>query len=298
MLDGLQFADLLAGLEIQLLAGSDFVARGNHHDVALLAHVQVLLLEDDIDHLIGRHVLQDEGRRARHGVADHRIQAKFLSHQFQEGTDVAVLVVDTDAWSLVTGLRSLHQLVRVLDNALDLDDELIVALIGVVLPQAMRHDGHPYIVAERPGFDGSHGRAKIGYIKLASQILRNAGLQKVDNQALALLTDVYAGAGVVQVDDDSRLAILAATERDILQGVALANGSLRRELRDALGQRTNRRDGGKQNIKRFTVQARRIGHAPRQIQDDACATANLDNVGALQVAFLEGHAGLAQTIRG
>ena len=38
-------------------------------------------------------------------------------------------------------------------------------------------------------------------------------------------------------------------------------------------------------------------NAPRQIEDDACAAANLDDVGTLQVAFLEGHASLAQTIR-
>ncbi len=247
-LDRLKLTDLLAGLEIQLFPGRDFITRGNHHDVALLAHVQTLLLEDDVDHLISGHVLQDKGGGAGHGIADDRIQSKLFRHQAQQGPDLAVLIVDADAWPLVACLRSLHQLVRVLNDALDFDHELIVALIGVVLPQAMRGYRHPDVVTERPGFHRGDRRAKIGHVKLAAKILRDAGLDEVDDQTLALLTNIDAGARIGQVDDDARLTVLAPPERDILQRVTLANGSLFGESRDPLRQGTDGWNGGKQDV--------------------------------------------------
>ena len=83
---------------------------------------------------------------------------------------------------------------------------------------------------------------------LAAKIFRDAGLDEIDDQTLALLADVDAGTGIGQVDDDARLTVLAPPECDILQRVTLANGSLFGESRDSLRQRTDGWNGGKQDV--------------------------------------------------
>ena len=225
-LDRLKFAELLPRLEVQFLARCDFVARGNHHDVALLAHIQTLLLEDDIDDLVGRHILQDQCGCSGHRFADHGIQTQFFGHQTEQRTHVAILVIDTDPRSLITRFGTLHQLVRVLDDTLYLDHELVFALVSVVFPQPLRGNGHPYILTECLGFDRVNRCPEIRYIQFTAEIIGNRRFDEIDHQILALLANVNTSTGIAQIDNNARLTVLATPEGHILHGMAFANRRL------------------------------------------------------------------------
>jgi hypothetical protein len=137
-LQGLEVADLRLRFELELLLGRDFLARRNQNDVAILAHVETLLLHDDVERLIPGHVLEDQGDRTADRIADDHVHAGELADHLQQAADIDVLEVQRQLLALIAAARALHELVRILDDRLDFDDELGVALIGVVLPEPAR----------------------------------------------------------------------------------------------------------------------------------------------------------------
>ena len=53
----LQIGDLIARLELKLFLGGNLVTRRDQHHVAVLAHVQALALQNDVERLVPRDVL-------------------------------------------------------------------------------------------------------------------------------------------------------------------------------------------------------------------------------------------------
>jgi hypothetical protein len=72
--------------------------------------------------------------------------------------DLDVLEVERELLAGVAG--ALHQLVRVDLLRADLEHELVVALVGAVLPGAARLDQHPHPIARLRGGDRLHRRAE------------------------------------------------------------------------------------------------------------------------------------------
>ena len=86
------------------------------------------------------------------------------------------------------------QLVRILEDRLDLEDEPVVGLVGRVLPQALRLDRPS--ACSRPAVNVSTvtiGVPKSCDVEPALEVARQRRLDEVDDQRLALLADVDAG---------------------------------------------------------------------------------------------------------
>ena len=192
----LQVTDLRLRLEVELFLRGDFLTRCNQDHIAILAHVQPALLHDDVQRLIPRHVLQNQGNRPLHRVTDHHVHSGELADYLQQTTDVDVLEIERQLLALVAAARSLYQLVRIFDDLLDLDNELIVGLVGIVLPQPTRGNRHARVGALLNGVDCGHRRGKIGDIEAFAQGIRHIHFDKIDNQILPLLADVDTGVGI------------------------------------------------------------------------------------------------------
>ena len=93
-----------------------------------------------------------------YGVARDDIQSREVGDHLQHRAHIDVLEVERKLLTLVTASRTLRELVRVFLDRLDLDDELVVRLIGRVLPQALRLDHHPRVAALRERIHRDDGR--------------------------------------------------------------------------------------------------------------------------------------------
>ncbi len=270
----LDVGDLRARLELELLLGGNLLARGNHDHVAVLAHVQALGVQDDRKRLVPGNVLQAQREAALHGIAGDDVQVREVGDDLQQRTHVDVLEVQRKPLALVAWLRAGDQPVRILAHRLDLDDELRVALVGVVLPLTLRLDHQPRVVALLEGAHGAHRRTEVADVQAPAQIVGQFRADEIDDDRLPLLADVDAHARVGQIDDDTTFAFLAAPEVDVAQrvlalAVSLGEAVRRRGLRGrrSRGSRLERDD------ERVAVDRRLVAHRPLQVQHDPRAIA-------------------------
>ena len=89
----LDVGDLLARLEVELLLGRELLARRDQDDVAVLAHVEAARLQDDVERLVPRHVLQPQRQVAADRVAGDDVQVGEVGDDLQQRPDVDVLEV-------------------------------------------------------------------------------------------------------------------------------------------------------------------------------------------------------------
>ena len=255
------------------------------------------MLEDDVDHLIRRHILQHQGGRPRHRFADHCVQAKFLRHQTQQGAHITILVIDADTRSLVADLGPLHQLVRILDDLFDFDDELVICLIGIVFPGALGRNRQAGVLPHRLRFHRQHRGGEIGHVELAPQVFRQGGLDEIDHQIRTLLTDVDCSARIAQIHHNTPFAILATAEHQITHrmpgtqrvGFLEALAALGSHIIDAF----NRRQG---DIQRVAIDPGVVVHRAYQVEHHPGLVADLDHVQAAQITFIHLLRVLAQSV--
>ena len=157
----LEVADLGLRLELLLLLQGELLARRDQHDVAVLAHVEALGLHDDVERLVPGDVLEPQREAALDGVAGDDVEPGEVGDHLQHRPHLDVLEVERQLLALVALARALRQLVRVLQDRLDLDDEPVVGLVRRVLPQALGLDDHPRVAALVDGLDGDHRRAEV-----------------------------------------------------------------------------------------------------------------------------------------
>ncbi len=211
----LERRDLLLGLELDLLLGVELVLGRDQDHVARLAQAEALRLQDDVERLVPGHVLQAQRHVAGDGVAGDDVEVGEVGDDLQQRADLDVLEVERE---LLAGVaRALHQLVRIDLLRPHFEHELVVALVGAVLPGAARLDDHAHAVARLRRRDALHRRAEVGDVEAAAQRVGQARAQELDDQALALLADVDADLVVRQLDDDAAGAVGAAPEVDVAQ---------------------------------------------------------------------------------
>ena len=162
--------------------------------------------------------------RAGDRVRGHDVEVGEVGDHLQQRAHLDVLEVQRQ---LLAGVaRALRQLGRV-DLALaHFHHELVVALVGAVLPGALGLDHHAHAVARLEGRDGLDGRAEVGHVQAAAQAFGQGRLQEFDHQVLALLADVDAHLVVGQVDDHAAGAVGAAAEIEVAQGLGVAVAAL------------------------------------------------------------------------
>ena len=89
-----QFIALCSSLHLHLFACSEFFGRSDPDHVAILAHVEALLLHDDIQRLIPGHVLENQGDLATNGVADDHVHASEFADHLQQTADLDILEIE------------------------------------------------------------------------------------------------------------------------------------------------------------------------------------------------------------
>ncbi len=303
-LQRLEVDDLRLGLELQLLARGEFVTRGDPDDVAVLAHVQALGLQDDVERLVPGHVLQAQGQVALHRVGRDDIEVGEVGDDLQHRAHIHILEVQRELVALVVAAPA-AELGRVLGDAPHLEHEAVVALVGVVLPQPVRGHGQAYAVAHLLGRHRGDRGGEVGDVGAAAQVVGQRGLQEVDDQVAALLADVDAGLRIRQVDHHAPLAAGAAAEVDVAHREA-ARGRRIRTRRGEVGRsfahhralhraRSGRRE---RDDEVATLHARLVGAHAGEVEHEPGAVAGLDDVGAAQVALVDGLHVAPEGVRG
>src|SRR3569832_341443 len=163
----LELEDLLLRFELFLFSRSDIRARGHQHHVAHLAHAEVLGLEDEVEGLVPRHVLEAQADRALDRVAHHDVEAGEIGNEQQRRAHLDVLEVEREFFTRVAEFLLFALLLRGLGDGLDLDRELAVGLIGKVLVIAGGGDRHAHVMAQREGVDGSDRGGEIRHVEAA-----------------------------------------------------------------------------------------------------------------------------------
>ncbi len=285
--------------ELLLFLQRELLPRRDQHDIAVLAHVEAFRLHDDVERLVPRNVLQAQREAAAHRVARDDVEPGEVGDHLQHRPHLDVLEVERQLVALVALARALHELVRILDDRLHFQDEPVVGLIRRVLPQALGLDDHPRVRALGERVDRDDGCAEILHVEPALEILRQRGLDEVDDERLALLPDVDPGGGIGEVDDDPALAVRAAAEIDVAQRVLRVAGA-------RLGESLHRLLLGVELIA-LVDESHQHGVAldlcferlrPVEIEDDTRPVAGLDHVDAAQRDVLDQPLGRAETIAG
>ena len=179
-----------------------------------------------------------------------------------------------------------------------LEHELVVALVGAVLPGAARLDHHAHAVARLRRRDALHRRAEVGDVEAAAQRVGQARAQEFDHQALALLADVDADLVVRQLDDDATGAVAAAAKVDLAQRQRRAVQALgeARGLRARAGKRRRRivleRDDQHLALDRRVVAGRNL-----EVEDETRPVARLGDADRAQVALVDVDRRLAERVR-
>ena len=81
------------GLQVQLFFGRNLVFGSDPQHIAGLTHAQALGLQNDVERLIPRHILQTQGHRAGHRVRGHDVEVGEVGNHLQQGTHFNVLEV-------------------------------------------------------------------------------------------------------------------------------------------------------------------------------------------------------------
>ena len=174
----LELADLGLGLEVELLAGGSS-SRGDPDDVAVLAHVEAAGLQDDVERLIPRDILEAQVRLPR--TESLVMMLKLVKSAMTCSTERTSMF-----WKLSDSFSPPKRplpapwvsLLGSSDDRLHLEDELVVALVGVVLPLAARGDRHAHVAALALGQHRGHRRAEIDHVELATELSGTSVLRK------------------------------------------------------------------------------------------------------------------------
>ena len=287
-----EFADLSLGLQLELLPRSELVARGDPDHVAVLALVEAAGLQNDVERLVPGHILEAQGQTSVDRVAGDDVEVGEIGDHLQHRSHVDVLEVERQLFAVVAGALALHQLARILDDFLDLQHELVVALIGVVLPQPLRADRHAHRIALFLGRDLGHRRAEVGHVEATAQRLRQGRLEKLDDQIRAHPPDVDGGFRRRQFDHHAPFAIDTAAERDVANGAvggsrtAVGRGGEGR-IDAGLGRADIGAAARQRDEDEATFGARVVGHGAIEVEHQPRAVTDLHDVGAAQIAGVE-----------
>ena len=163
----LQSANGRPRLQLLFFFGGNLVLGGHPDDIATLSHAQSLGLQDDIQRLIPGNVLQTQSQAPSDAVGSDDIEAGEIGNHLQQRPDFHILEIQRQFFSPVA--RALRQFVRVRAHGMQLDHQLIVTLVGGVLPLPACGNHQPDLVSRLCGSNALHGRAEIRHVKTLAQ---------------------------------------------------------------------------------------------------------------------------------
>ena len=210
-----QGRQLLLALQFLLFAGGDFVRRCHQQHIAYFALIQALGLEDQIQRLIPGHALQPQGDLAADGVGRHQVQIGEVGDQLQHRAHFDVLEIERQFLAGVfEGVTALPVLFR-RRQRLDVDAELVVRLVGEIIPAAFRLNGDHGAAVHFLGVDELHRRGEIADVQAAQQIVFHIGAHETGHDTAALFAHIHRHGIVRQLHQHTALAVVAAPEINI-----------------------------------------------------------------------------------
>ncbi len=281
----LQLLPITLGLHFHAFARRDLLAGGDVQNVAIHALVEAPGLQDNVQRLIPRHVVQAQGDVAAHGIADHDVQVGEVRQQLQDGTHLDVLEIQRQAFALEFLLLAGAGLALGLGDGRNFQHELAVTLIGNDLVFATRLDFHTHPVTLRNGVDGVNRSGEVDDIESALQVVVDHRAREGHLDPARLFANVDLGTRTGKIHLDAALAFAPATEINArnLHGARTAGrgGRLTFPLHNLLG--AGIRFGNTAPQREDQVVAFHPGlvlGGLGQIKDHAGAVASLDRTGA------------------
>ena len=164
------------------------------------------------------HILQSQRDGTGDGIAGDDVEVTEVGRSIcSSGADLDVSGSSADRrWPVVA--RAGDQLVRIQARGTHLEHELVVGLIGAVLPRTGRRDDHVHVIARCwVVVMRLHRRSEVGDVEAATQPGRRRRTQEVDDQVLALLLEIDADLRAREIDDNAARAVVATAEVDVAQ---------------------------------------------------------------------------------
>ena len=168
------------------------------------------------------------------------------------------------------------------------NDELIVTLVGAVLPLTNRLNHHAHTFALLGAGDELHGSTEVSHIQAAAQALWQGRAQKVNRQALALLAQIHAHLVTGQADNDAPGPIGTAAEIHILDGqdvrvIALGKHS----LLNCRGGTLLRRNRFQHHQQALSLDFSTVGGGLLEVENHAGTPLGLYHIDRFQIALVD-----------
>ena len=165
--------------------------------------------------------------------------------------------------------NALRQLGRIHFLGFNFHNELVIALIGTVNPQAFRLYHHANPVTRLECCDRLHRGTKIGNIQAPAEAFRESGFHELHNQGLTLLPDVHPDLVIWQRHNNSPRSFSPTTKVKILQWQRIPVLAFRKYRGSGCGSR-RRADGCIQHHQqRLALYLRLVRGCLLQIQHNA-----------------------------
>src|SRR6185436_20225453 len=184
----LKVCDLLLRLQGELLLGCQFVAWSDPDNVAGLAHVQSLCLENDVQRLVPRHVLQPQRQIPAHRIAGNNVEVGEIGDQLKHRTHFDVLEVQREFLSRIP--FAFLRAAGFLNHGLDFYDEALVGLIRRLFPASLGGDGDAGIIALPGDLEEVDLRTEVRDVEAPLERRRQHCLQKVHQYGAPLLSEI------------------------------------------------------------------------------------------------------------
>ena len=272
------------GLEFKFFLGQDFILGRDPDHVFSLAHAQTLGLQNDVQRLIPRHILQSQGYRAGHGIGGDDVEVRKVGNHLQQRTNLDVLEVERELLPAVT--RPLSQFGRVDFQRLDFNHELLVALVSTVDPLASGLNHHAYAVTCLECRHRLHRRREISHIQAPAHALGQARLHELNNQGLPLLANIDTNLVIGQTHNNAPRAFLSATEIHVLERQIIAIAALGKNRRHGCRRRATRHRF-KHDQQGLALQLRFIRRCLLEIENDTRALTHLHHIDGAQIALID-----------
>ena len=209
-------------LRLQACRGEVFLVLGDlplwrdPDDVAVLALVQALGTQDDIQGLVPRHIDQADGDAAADAVRGHDVQTRNLCEQVQGRAHRNVLEIEGHALAGVDRSLARKTLLGLLDLLRrDVDHVLVVGLVGRGLDAALDLHDHRAATRRRRGGDALDRRGEVAHVQGIGKFLRNDDMVELERHLTGAVLQVHVGPGTAEVDEDLAATIRAAAEIDL-----------------------------------------------------------------------------------
>ena len=263
---GFEFDDRPAGLKRRFFLGGHFRGRRNGKNIALAAHGEVLAVNNKIQRLVPRDVFQAQREAAGHRVAHDKVQPGEIGQHLEGGAHFDILKIKRQLLSRVSEFID-FLFTFLFDDRFNADGKDVARLVGDMLILAFGSNDHAGVLTLHKGVDGLNRGGEVDHIQAPLKLLRDRGVQKVEDDLARLFPDINADGRLGQINNDLGVPLGTPAKIDGLQAVlARLTGAYKTRHPGLLGpdNRADRRRYGQNKIVAFDACG--IGHRFNQVE--------------------------------